>query len=40
MMRRMTLNGEKYRWTGSKLYEKKLNDYAGKLKKGENQEVA
>ena len=40
MMRRMLLNRELYRWTEVKLYEKKLSDYAKKMGKGENQEVA
>ncbi len=40
IMRRMLLAGEGYRWTEVKLYEKKLNDYAKKIKKGENREVA
>ena len=40
MMRRMLLAGELYRWTEVKLYEKKLNDYANKINKGENREVA
>ena len=38
--RRMLLTGETYRWTEVKLYEKKLNDYAKKIKRRENQEVA
>jgi len=40
MTRRMLLTGEKYRWMESKLYEKKLNDYAKKTKRREDQEVA
>ena len=40
MMRRMLLSGEVYRWTESTLYQKKLTDYAKKMKKGETQEVA
>ena len=40
MMRRMLLAGELYRWTEVQLYEKKLNDYEKKMKKGENREVA
>jgi hypothetical protein len=36
----MLLNHELYRWTETKLYEKKLSDYAKKMGKGENQEVA
>ena len=40
MMRRMLLAGELYRWTEPKLYQRKLNDYAKKMRKGENQEVA
>jgi transposase len=40
MTRRMLLTGETYRWTEVKLYEKKLNDYAKKIKRRENQEVA
>ena len=40
MMRRMLSNRELYRWTEAKLYEKKLKDYAKKMEKGENQEVA
>jgi len=39
-MRRMLLAGELYRWTESNLYQKKLKDYAKKLMKEENQEVA
>ena len=40
MMRRMLLSSEVYRWTEPRLYEKKLNDYAKRIKKEENQEVA
>ena len=40
MMRRMLLSREVYRWTEPKLYEKKLSNYAKKIKKGGNQEVA
>jgi transposase len=40
IMRRMLLAGELYRWTETKLYEKKLNDYAKKTKREENREVA
>ena len=39
-MRRMLLASEQYRWTELKLYEKKLSDYAKKMKRGGNQEVA
>jgi transposase len=35
MMRRMLLARELYRWTEWKLYEKKLSDYAKKMKRGE-----
>jgi hypothetical protein len=40
MMRRMLLAGEVYRWTESKLYEKKLGGYAKELKKAENTHAA
>jgi transposase len=40
IMRRMLLASEQYRWTELKLYEKKLSDYAKKMKRGGNQEVA
>jgi hypothetical protein len=40
MMRRMLLSGEPYRWVEPKLYERKLNDYAKRMKTGRNQEVA
>jgi len=40
MMRRMLLAGEVYRWTESKLYEKKLNGFAKELKKGEKPHAA
>ena len=40
IMRRMLLAGELYRWTETKLYEKKLTDYAKRIKEGENRKVA
>ena len=40
MMRRMLLAGEVYRWTESKLYERKLSGYAKELKKGEKPHAA
>ncbi|MGA2975405.1 MAG: IS110 family transposase [Spirochaetia bacterium] len=40
MMRRMLLAGEVYRWTESKLYQKKLSGYAKELKKGEKPRAA
>jgi transposase len=40
MMRRMLLAGEVYRWTESKLYEKKLSGYAKELKNGEKPHAA
>jgi transposase len=40
MMRRMLLAHELYRWTESKLYAKKLSDFAKEIKKGGNQEAA
>jgi hypothetical protein len=36
----MLLAGEVYRWTESKLYEKKLSGYAKELKKGEKPRAA
>jgi transposase len=40
IMRRMLLARELYRWTEAKLYQKKLSDYARKIKKEESQEAA
>jgi transposase len=40
MMRRMLLAGELYRWTESSLYQRKLKDYAKKIMKEGNREVA
>jgi transposase len=40
MMRRMLLAGEPYRWTETKLYERKLKDYEKRIRDGGNREVA
>jgi transposase len=40
MMRRMLLAGEQYRWTEAKLYQRKLNDYAKKIRNDRSQGVA
>jgi len=40
MMRRRLLSGEPYRWVEPKLYERKFNDCAKRMKTGADQEVA